>query len=92
MGDYNYDRRVVNGAAPNTYADEMDAAFIAQQVVQYGKSSGWAIPTDPYQLRLAQEIERELSKFNIGFVDEVRGVWAHRPGGTHAFAHLQVAP
>lgn len=88
---FDYDRRRVTGAASNTYQDDMDAAFIAQQVVQYGKSSGWAMPKDTMQVHLAQQIERELAKFNIGFVDPTHGVWAHKPGGTHAFAHLQAA-
>ncbi len=83
MAEYSYDRRRVTGAAPNTYADEMDAAFIAQQVIQYGKSSGWALPADPAQSRLAQHIEAELAKFNIGLVDPGKGVWSHKPGGTH---------
>ena len=91
---YSYDRRRVTGAAPNTYADDMDAAsmssaFIAQQVVQYGKSSGWAMPTDPMQVRLAQHIEAELAKFNIGLVDASKGVWSHKPGGTHVLRHPQ---
>ncbi len=89
MSAYDYDRRRVTGAAPNTYADEMDAAFIAQQVISYGKSSGWAMPKDAMQIHLAQQIEQELAKFNIGFVDPARGVWAHKPGGTHAFRHVQ---
>jgi hypothetical protein len=90
MAEYSYDRRVVKGAGPNTYQDEMDVGFIAQQVVQYGKSSGWAAPTDAMQVRLAQQIEMELAKFNIGLVDPNRGVWGHKPGGTHAYRRLQV--
>ena len=89
MGAYDYDHRKVNGAAPNTYADEMDAAFIAQQVIQYGKSSGWAAPADAMQTHLAQQIEAELAKFNIGLVDPNRGTWGHKPGGTHSFRHMQ---
>jgi hypothetical protein len=85
--NYSYDRRVVTGASPNTYADEMDAAFIAQQVVQYGKSSGWAMPSDPMQEHLARSIEQDLAKFNIGLVDPVRGVWEHKPGGSHILRH-----
>lgn len=83
MGEYSYDRRRVTGAAPNTYADEMDAAFIAQQVVSYGKSIGWAMPADPMQAHLAQHIEAELAKFNIGLIDSAKGIWAHKPGGSH---------
>jgi hypothetical protein len=84
MESYDYDRRRVTGTAPNTYQDEMDAAFIAQQVISYGKSVGWAMPTDPMQIHLAQHIEQELGKFNIGLVDPSRGIWAHKPGGSHA--------
>ena len=86
---YNYDRRRVTGAAPNTYMDDLDAGFIAQQVVQYGKSTGWAVPQDPMQHHLAQQIEQELSKFNIGIVDHNVSTWGHKPGGSHVFAHLQ---
>jgi hypothetical protein len=92
MSDYSYDRRRVNGASPNTYADDMDAAFIAQQVVQYGKSSGWALPADAMQTHLAQQIEQELSKFNIGLVDPVKGVWSHKPGGSHILRHHAQGP
>ncbi|MGH7866060.1 MAG: hypothetical protein ACREP9_00170 [Candidatus Dormibacteraceae bacterium] len=90
MSEYSYDRRLVKGAAPNTYQDDMDVSFIAQQVVQYGKSAGWAAPSDAMQIHLAQQIEAELAKFNIGLVDANRGVWAHKPGGSHAFRRLQV--
>lgn len=83
MAAFDYDRRRVTGAAPNTYADEMDAAFIAQQVVSYGRSSGWALPADPMQAHLGQHIEAELAKFNIGLVDPTKGIWAHKPGGSH---------
>jgi hypothetical protein len=86
---YSYDRRRVTGAAPSTYIDEMDAAFIAQQVVQYGKSNGWAAPKDSMQMHLAQQIEVELGKFNIGLVDPKNGTWGHHPGGTHFFRHMQ---
>jgi hypothetical protein len=89
MNEYSYDRRRVNGAAPNTYADEMDAAFIAQQVIQYGKSTGWALPSDTMQTHLAQRIEQELAKFNIGLIDPNRGVWSHKPGGTQVLRHLK---
>jgi hypothetical protein len=86
---YTYDCRVVTGAAPNTYQDEMDGAFIAQQVVQYGKSTGWAMPSDAMQTHLAQHIEQDLAKFNIGLVDPNRGMWGHKPGGSHVFRRLQ---
>ncbi len=89
MGLYSYDRRRVTGASPNTYQDEMDAAFIGQQVIQYGKSVGWATPSDAMQIHLAQQIEQELARFNIGLVDPVHGVWGHKPGGSHALRHLQ---
>ncbi len=86
---YSYDRRRVTGASANTYADELDAAFIAQQVVSYGKSAGWAMPADPMQSHLAGHIEQELAKFNIGLVDPGRGVWGHKPGGTQVLRHLK---
>jgi hypothetical protein len=89
MAEYSYDRRRVLGAAPSTYIDEMDAAFIAQQVVQYGKSTGWAHPKDALQVHLAQQIEQELGKFNIGLTDPKAGAWGHKPGGSHYFRHLQ---
>jgi len=89
MDSYSYDRRRVTGAAPSHYVDEMDAAFIAQQVIQYGKSTGWAQPQDTMQMHLAQQIEQELAKFNIGLVDPKSGAWGHKPGGTHAFRHMQ---
>jgi hypothetical protein len=82
---YSYDRRRVTSAAASTYVDDMDAAFIAQQVVSYGKSGPWATPVDPMQKHLAAQIEHELTKFNIGLVDPVKGVWSHHPGGTHVF-------
>jgi hypothetical protein len=82
---YDYDRRRVTGASANTYADELDAAFIAQQVVQGGRSIGWAMPTDPMQTHLAQQIERDLAKFNIGVIDPKASVWGHKPGGSHVF-------
>ena len=88
MAEYSYDRRTVQGAAPSTYIDEMDAAFIAQQVVQYGRSGGWAPPKDTMQLHLAQHIEQELAKFNIGLLDPAKGVWGHKPGGSHVFRQL----
>jgi hypothetical protein len=91
MAEYSYDRRRVTGAFPNTYQDEMDAAFIAGQVVQYGRSSGWGTPSDAMQIHLGQQIERELAKFNIGLVDPVKGIWGHKPGGSHALQHLQAA-
>jgi hypothetical protein len=83
---YSYDRRVVRATGPNTYADELDAAFIAQQVIQYGKSAGWAMPSDAMQVHLAQHIEQELAKFNIGF-DPAKGTWMHKPGGSHVLRH-----
>jgi hypothetical protein len=76
---------VALAAAPNTYADDMDAAYIAQQVIQYGKSTGWAPPTEPHAQHLAQQIERELAKFNIGITDHSVGTWSHKPGGSHVF-------
>lgn len=82
MEHYSYDWRIV-AAAPNRYQDEMDASFIATQVVQYGKSRGWAAPTDPYSAKLAQQIEATLSKFNIGI--DASGTWAYKPGGSHVF-------
>ena len=82
---YSYDRRRVTGAAANQYIDDMDAAFIAQQVVQFGRSAGWAAPADPMQTHLAQQIEHTLRTFNIGVTDAEKGVWAHKPGGSHVF-------
>lgn len=86
---YSYDRRTVSAAAANQYADEMDAAYIAQQVIQYGKSSGWAVPADTMQQHLSQHIERVLAGYNIGMVDSKSGTWAHKPGGSHVFRRLQ---
>ena len=80
-----YDRRTVSGAAPNTYADDLDGAYIAQQVVQYGKSPGWAAPADPMQVHLVKQIESELAKFNIGLIDPKASTWGHKPGGSHVF-------
>ena len=89
---YSYDRRVVRATGPNTYVDELDAAFIAQQVITHGKSVGWAMPTDAMQAHLARNIEQELAKYNIGFVDPVKGVWAHKPGGTHVLRGYEAKP
>lgn len=77
-----YDRRA---AAPNQYADDLDTGFIAQQVVLYGKSRNWETPTRPELLKVAQEIEHALSKYNIGVIDEATGTWGHKPGGSHFY-------
>lgn len=83
---YSYDRRTVKtGAVPNTYADEMDAAYIAQHVITYGKSSGWGPPSDPMEQNLARAIEHTLSRYNIGLVDNNGTTWGHKPGGSHVF-------
>jgi hypothetical protein len=81
---YSYDRSKI-GAAPNRYEDDvLDAGYIANQVVMYGKSSGWAMPTETSQLHLAKHIEEGLRPFNIGF-DPKTGTWGHKPGGSHVF-------
>jgi hypothetical protein len=82
MQVYSYSRRA---ATPTEYADEMDAAFIAQQVINNGKSPNWAFPKDAAQLALAQRIEHDLSRFNIGVIEYKNGTWGHKPGGSHVF-------
>lgn len=71
-------------AAANLYADDLDAGYIAQQVILYGKSRNWAIPQG-HSVKLASAIEKQLAPFNIGIIDEATGTWGHKPGGSHFY-------
>jgi hypothetical protein len=57
-----------------------DAGRIAAEVVTDGRSGGWSGET-----AIAAEIERALAPFNIGYVDDMRGRWAKKPGGSRFF-------
>ncbi len=78
-----YDRR--KQAAANLYADELDAGYIAQEVVMYGRSKNWAMPNNDTRKHLAVEIEKTLAPFNIGIIDEATGTWGHKPGGSRFY-------
>jgi len=79
-----YDRRKV-AAAQNLYADELDAGYIAQEVVMYGRSKNWAAPNNDTRKHIAMEIEKQLAPYNIGIIDEAAGTWGHKPGGSHFY-------
>jgi hypothetical protein len=57
---------------------------IAGEVAQYGSSKDWSGDQD-----LAKEVERHLSKFNIGYTDPKGGGWSHKTGGTRYFATMK---
>lgn len=76
-------------ASDNYYGSDVEAAAqlageIAADVVARGGSDGWVAASSD-QLKTAREVERILARFNIGYVDDMRGRWAHRTGGSRFF-------
>lgn len=64
---------------------EEDAAYIAQEVVQRGRSAGWLVDVEE-ERPIAAEVEAILAKYNIGLVNPHAGVWGFKQGGTRYFA------
>ena len=62
-----------------------DAAVIATEVLKSKESVEWSMADDRGEA-VAIEIEKLLSKFNIGYVDDNRGQWKHKLGGSKFFA------
>jgi hypothetical protein len=67
--------------ASRRYTDaKADAACIASEVIMHGSSERWCGGVE-----IGAEIERTLADFNIGYVDDMFGSWAKRPGGSSFF-------
>jgi hypothetical protein len=58
---------------------------ISREVVLTGKSSGWIAEAGDRTWGIAQQAERRLSNFNIGYVDDMFGEWGLIRGGTKFF-------
>jgi hypothetical protein len=81
-----YDRRSSRQAAvPNLYADDLDAGYIAMEVVLHGKSKNWALPNNEVRAKIAAAIEKRLAPHNIGLIDEGSGTWGFKSGGSRYF-------
>lgn len=63
---------------------EEASKFIAGEVAQFGQSKGWTGNPD-----IAQEVEKHLSKFNIGYTDPTTGTWTFKHRGTRYFASIK---
>jgi hypothetical protein len=61
-------------------------AEIASEVVLNRKSEGWV--ASEKEIPHARRAERALAKFNIGYVDDMRGGWKGVRGGTDFFENL----
>lgn len=64
-----------------------DSKTIAGEVAQLGSSTGWS-SSDEKNVALANDLEKHLSKFNIGYVDSQKGTWGLRRGGTRYFSTM----
>lgn len=62
---------------------------IAGEVLEFGVSKNWA-PVDQNSIDLAKDLEKYLSKFNIGYTDNKSGTWSHRRDGTRYFSALDM--
>lgn len=63
---------------------EEAAQTIAGEIVHSGSSTGWVGNAD-----IARDLEKHLSKFNIGYTNPKTGTWAHRTNGTRYFTALK---
>lgn len=61
---------------------------IASEVIEGGKSSNWS-PVNENNLKVAKELEKHLSKFNIGYTNPKEGTWTAKKDGTRYFNTLQ---
>jgi len=61
------------------------SAVIASEVAQYGVSKSWTGNLD-----VASEVEKNLAKFNIGYVDPKSGTWSYKRNGTRFFSSLNL--
>jgi hypothetical protein len=58
---------------------------IASEIVLTGESSGWISEAGERTWGIAQQVERRLSHFNIGYFDDKHGEWHLIRGGTKFF-------
>jgi hypothetical protein len=77
---YDYNRT----ASRNYTNAEKNAADIAYEVVAEGESDGWSA-SDDRATKIATKIEGILADFNIGYVDDMKGTWKKKPGGSKFF-------
>lgn len=61
-----------------------DAADIAAEIVNDGESRGWGASSDR-EMEVASEIEHRLSRFNMGYIDDMAGGWGFTKGGSTFF-------
>ena len=53
---------------------------IAAEVIKDGMSMGWV-----GELAQAKEIEQTLARYNIGYINDLSGMWGYVIGGTKFF-------